>query len=92
MNETDAERYTHLPAVAEMETKTGKAPCLYLGLCVGDAHEPDPQLWPPGLLEECRSHASVVFEWEGVGVGGKPHTVTSRVDKLLVVVEAAGCR
>ena len=83
MNETDADRYTLLLAVAEMETKTSKAPCRYLGLRVGDTYEPDPQMWSPELLEERRSHASVLFEWQHVGIGGKPHMVTCRLDKIL---------
>jgi hypothetical protein len=83
MNETDADLYMRLAAVAEMETKISKSPCRYLGLAVGDTYEKDPQMWPPSALEQRKSHASVVYEWQHVGMHGARHTATCNVNDLL---------
>jgi hypothetical protein len=69
--------------VADVETRTSKSPCRYLGLRLGDTYEPDPQLWPPEALGERKSHASVVYEWAHVTAGGKHHTVTCRINNIL---------
>ena len=83
MNETDADLYLRLTAVAEMETRISKAPCRYLGILVGDAYEPDPQMWPSTVLDQRKSHASVVYEWQYVDAGGSRHTATCNVNRLL---------
>ncbi len=83
MNEADADLYLRLAAVAEMETKISKSPCRYLGLPIGDTYEPDPQMWPPNALEQRKSHASVVYEWQHVGMHGARHTATCNVNDLL---------
>jgi len=83
MNETDVDRYTRLLAAADMETRTSKAPCRYLGLRVGETFEPDPQLWPPEYIDERKSHALVVYEWQHVAANGKRHTVACRMNKIL---------
>ena len=62
MNETDVDLYLRLTAVAEMETRISKAPCRYLGILVGGAYEPDPQMWPSTALDQRKSHARVVYE------------------------------
>ena len=83
MNETDVDRYTRLLAMADMETRTSKAPCQYLGLRIGETFEPDPQLWPLECLDERKSHALVAYEWQHVAVNGKRHTVACRMNKIL---------
>ncbi len=83
MNETDADLYLSLAAVAEMETKISKSPCRYLGLPIGDAYEPDPQMWPRTAIDQRKSHASVVYEWQYVAAGGARHTATCNVNHLL---------
>ena len=83
MNETDSDLYLRLSAIAELETKISKSPCRYLGLVVGGAYVPDPQMWPPSALEQRKSHASVVYEWQYVGAGGSRHMATCSVDHLL---------
>ena len=83
MNAAAVDRYARLLAAADMETKTSKAPCRYLGLRIGEIFEPDPQLWPPEYLNERKSHALVVYEWQHVVVNGRKHTAACRMDKLL---------
>ena len=83
MKEADVDRYARLLAAAERETKNSKAPCRYLGLRVGDAFEPDPQLWPPEFQDDRSSHAVVVYEWLHVSTNGQRHTAACRMDHLL---------
>ena len=83
MSETDMDLLGHLIAIAKMEERVSKAPCKYLGLQMGPNHyEPDPQMWPSGLLEHQKSHVSVAFEWQHVGIRGGKHTATCRADNV----------
>ncbi len=40
-------------------------------------------MWPSTALEQRKSHASVVYEWQYVVVGGARHTATCNVTHLL---------
>ena len=77
MNEQDAHLYASLCRAAEMETKTHKAPCRYLGLEIAPGGwEPDPTFWPEEALADRKSHVNVSFEWQYVTSGAAKHKVT----------------
>ncbi len=86
MNENDADLFRRLVAAAEIETKTTKAPCRYLGLEIASGlFEPDPTRWPADTRNERKTHVNVCFEWSYVKSQGSPsggHRVTCRVNNL----------
>ena len=84
MIETDADLYLRLAAIADVETKTSKAPCRYLGLEIGpNQYEPDPQMWPAGFLGERRTHTNVVYQWQHVRTRQSQHKASCNVTNLL---------
>ena len=85
-NTPDETLWRNLCAIAEGETQQRKAPCAYLGLAVaGGKFEPDPSKWPTKLhpSSQGRTKATVHFEWVGVAIDGRAHTVAVSVNHAL---------
>jgi hypothetical protein len=86
MNENDTDLLRRLVAVAEIETKTTKAPCRYLGLEIASGFfEQDPSKWPADMLDDRKTLVNVAYEWTHVKTQGSisgGHRVTCRVNNL----------
>ena len=76
-----------LCAVAEFETQKRKAPCIYLGLALGNGkYEPDPFNWPFKSYSciNGKDCATVYFEWAGVTIHGAAHVVKVAATDVLL--------
>ena len=85
--ESDRQIWEKLQNAAEQAMTDGFAPCVYLGLRVGDGrYEPDPSNWPPRLVGGVpKQQETVFYEWLYIkcGHGRKPYRVSARVEGIL---------